>query len=111
VHEITHVIDARTVDNNYEKRLFRTEFITVDGSSLPLTTIYASKDRADRQTAELHSLFKSGRSSFEYYAEPLWWILYLAGVLALTNFLVLTALFNRSGLLNYLENSDISEGI
>jgi hypothetical protein len=109
--EITRVVDAHTVDSPSGKRLFRTEFITADGKSFPLTAFYSNTEPHDRRVAELHSQFKSGESSFEYYIEPLWWILYLVGGLALTDFLALAVVFGRGLLQDYLVSRDKIEEI
>ncbi len=109
--EIAGVVDAQTVSSPSGKRLFRTEFITANGESFPLKAFYSNTEPHDRRVAELHSQFKSGAPSFEYYIEPLWWILYLVGGLALTDFLALTVVFGRGLLQDYLASCDKIEEI
>ena len=69
---------------------YRTEFILTNGTTVPLTEVYSDEGPVLKQTNELNSLLKSGRSSFEYYREPTWWVAYLLGGLFIMEFFIVT---------------------
>ena len=85
---------------------YRTEFILTDGTTVPLTEVYSDEGPVLKQTNELNSLLKSGRSNFEYYREPIWWVAYLLGGLFILEFFILTFSMGISAVRDYFLNRD-----
>ncbi len=89
--EVTRVVDAETFEDGcFEGCAYRTEFILADESTVPLTETYTDQNPVNIQTAELKKLLTSGKTSFEYTKEPMWWLAYLLAGLFLMEFVIMT---------------------
>ena len=96
------MVDAQTFDDGcFDSCGYRTEFILADGSSAPLSEVYTDQSPANQQTAQVKQMLTSGRTSFEYKKEPLWWVLYLVGGLFVMEFLILTLSMGASAFREY----------
>lgn len=105
--EIRRIVSVETFDDGcFDGCAYRTEFITANGETFPLTDVYTDFNPVEEQTTELRALLHSERATFEYHCAPAWWVAFLLGGLFLMDVFILTAVFGRGAWIEYLANRD-----
>lgn len=81
IQDVTGIHMASTHDSDGTS--YRAEFSTANGDSVPLSEVWTDYGPVSRQVSEIGSQMDSGTDPVTYTAQPLWWVLYLIGGLAL----------------------------
>ncbi len=105
--EINQVMDVNLFDDGCSDGCsYRAEFITSDGSRVPINTVYTDHNPVAKRVDDLKRQMNSGEASFEYKIKPSWWVLYLLAGLFLMEAVILTLSMGSGAVREYLANRD-----
>jgi hypothetical protein len=86
---VDHVVDIKVADDGcFDGCGYRAEFVTSDGSQVPLSEVYTDEGPVSRQVDALGSQFDRRLERITYTVEPPWWVLFLVGGLTLMSMLL-----------------------
>jgi len=94
--ETTDIVDIKIERDSCDDGCsYRAEFVTAQGSQVPLSEVYTDEGPVVQQVNELRPQLTQREEAITYRAEPPWWVLLLVGGLTLMSMLLSPLVFLR----------------